>query len=31
MAHKMAVPPPRNVGADTDIGRILPAILARVR
>jgi CubicO group peptidase (beta-lactamase class C family) len=31
VAHKTAVPPPRNVGADTYIGRILPAILALVR
>jgi CubicO group peptidase (beta-lactamase class C family) len=31
VAHKTAVPPPRNVGADVYVGRILPAILALVR
>ena len=31
VAHKTAVPPSRNVGADAYIGRILPAILALVR
>jgi CubicO group peptidase (beta-lactamase class C family) len=31
VAHKTAVPPARNVAADTYIGRILPAVLALVR
>jgi CubicO group peptidase (beta-lactamase class C family) len=31
VAHKTAVPPPRNVGADVYVGRILPAVLGLVR
>jgi CubicO group peptidase (beta-lactamase class C family) len=30
VAHKTAVPPARNVAADTYIGRLLPAILALI-